>query len=101
MQLNGRSLGTTHDDVIPAKGFHVESRSGHLSFIPAHEADIEVSGTGLSGMTPELLARASALPFKKKLSVGTLSPLVYSNRSICFELTLSSMRSVPFNFIPR
>ena len=28
---------------------------------------IQVSGTGLSGMTPELLARASALPFKKKL----------------------------------
>jgi hypothetical protein len=43
------------------------SKSGALSFIPAHEAVIEVSGTGLSGMTPELLARASALPFKKKL----------------------------------
>ena len=43
------------------------SKSGALSFIPANEAVIQVSGTGLSGMTPELLARASALPFKKKL----------------------------------
>lgn len=43
------------------------STNGSLSFISAHEAVIEVEGTGLSGMTPELLARASALPFKKKL----------------------------------
>jgi hypothetical protein len=43
------------------------STGGGLSFVAAHEAAIEVGGTGLRGMTPELLHRASALPFKKKL----------------------------------
>ncbi len=43
------------------------SMNGSLSFVPAHEAAIDVGGTGLNGMTPELLHRASALPFKKKL----------------------------------
>jgi len=43
------------------------STNGHLMFVPAHEAAIDVGGTGLRGMTPELLHRASALPFKKKL----------------------------------
>lgn len=41
--------------------------NGTLVAVPADQAAIEVDGTGLSGMTPELLARASALPFKKKL----------------------------------
>ena len=43
------------------------SVGGGLTFVPANEAAIEVGGTGLRGMTPELLHRASALPFKKKL----------------------------------
>jgi hypothetical protein len=43
------------------------STNGSLSFVSAHEAAIDVGGTGLNGMTPELLHRASALPFKKKL----------------------------------
>ena len=72
---NGEALPTAEaeeEQVVVAKlGFdglvRRMSKSGALSFIPANEAVIQVSGTGLSGMTPELLARASALPFKKKL----------------------------------
>ena len=45
----------------------MSANSGNLTFVPAHEAAIDVGGTGLRGMTPELLHRASALPFKKKL----------------------------------